>query len=103
MRYRKGYEHTSRKIKTVLHNKGMDGKLLTSNAIYGYKVYLQPKYFVAHENLAEHECDLIQGYYFAKPMPVEEFEMKVDEDGLMAYRKECNFLKCPIFCICYAK
>lgn len=31
--------------------------------------------------LAEHECDLIQGYYFAKPMPVEEFEMKVAEDA----------------------
>ena len=31
--------------------------------------------------LAEKECDLIQGYYFAKPMPVEEFEVKVDEDA----------------------
>ena len=28
---------TSRKIKSVLHAKGMDGKHLTSNAIYGYK------------------------------------------------------------------
>ena len=28
---------TSQKIKSVLHNKGMDGKHLTSNAIYGYK------------------------------------------------------------------
>lgn len=28
---------TSRKIKSVLYNKGMDGKHLTSNAIYGYK------------------------------------------------------------------
>jgi DNA invertase Pin-like site-specific DNA recombinase len=28
---------TSRKIKSVLHNKGMEGKHLTSNAIYGYK------------------------------------------------------------------
>ena len=28
---------TSRKIKSVLHNKGMDGKHMTSNAIYGYK------------------------------------------------------------------
>ena len=28
---------TSRKIKTVLRSKGMDGKHLTSNAIYGYK------------------------------------------------------------------
>lgn len=28
---------TSRKSKSVLHNKGMDGKHLTSNAIYGYK------------------------------------------------------------------
>ena len=28
---------TSRKIKSVLHTKGMDGKHLTSNAIYGYK------------------------------------------------------------------
>lgn len=26
------------------------------------------------ESLAEKNCDLIQGYYFAKPMPVEEFE-----------------------------
>ena len=31
--------------------------------------------------LAENECDLIQGYYFAKPMPVEEFEAKVAEDS----------------------
>ncbi|MBO5451517.1 MAG: EAL domain-containing protein [Lachnospiraceae bacterium] len=31
--------------------------------------------------LAENECDLIQGYYFAKPMPVEEFEVKVAEDA----------------------
>lgn len=28
---------TSRKIKSVLHAKGMDGKHLTSNAIYGYR------------------------------------------------------------------
>ena len=28
---------TSRKIKSVLHNKGMDGKHLAGNAIYGYK------------------------------------------------------------------
>ena len=28
---------TSRKIKSVLRNKGMEGKHLTSNAIYGYK------------------------------------------------------------------
>ena len=26
--------------------------------------------------LTQQECDLIQGYYFAKPMPVEEFEEK---------------------------
>ena len=32
--------------------------------------------------LAENECDLIQGYYFAKPMPVEEFEAKVEQDGI---------------------
>lgn len=31
--------------------------------------------------LAENECDLIQGYYFAKPMPVEKFEAKVVEDA----------------------
>ncbi len=24
--------------------------------------------------LTEQECDLIQGYYYAKPMPLEEFE-----------------------------
>ena len=28
------------------------------------------------EFLAEQECDLIQGYYFAKPMPINEFEEK---------------------------
>ena len=27
--------------------------------------------------LAEKNCDLIQGYYFAKPMPVKEFEHKM--------------------------
>ena len=26
--------------------------------------------------LAQQNCDLIQGYYFAKPMPLEEFEEK---------------------------
>lgn len=31
--------------------------------------------------LAENECDFIQGYYFAKPMPVEEFEVKVAQDA----------------------
>ena len=30
--------------------------------------------------LAEQECDLIQGYYFAKPMPIEEFEEKYKEN-----------------------
>ena len=28
------------------------------------------------EFLAAQECDLIQGYYYAKPMPIDEFEMK---------------------------
>lgn len=32
--------------------------------------------------LADNECDLIQGYYFAKPMPVDEFEVKMAEDGI---------------------
>ena len=26
-------------------------------------------------------CDMIQGYYFAKPMPVEEFEARVAADA----------------------
>ncbi|MDD6492820.1 MAG: EAL domain-containing protein, partial [Firmicutes bacterium] len=30
--------------------------------------------------LAENDCDLIQGYYFAKPMPVEEFEVKAAKE-----------------------
>ncbi len=30
--------------------------------------------------LAAQECDLIQGYYFAKPMPIEEFEKKYKEE-----------------------
>ena len=29
--------------------------------------------------LTEQECDLIQGYFFAKPMPVNEFEEKYKE------------------------
>jgi EAL domain-containing protein (putative c-di-GMP-specific phosphodiesterase class I) len=29
--------------------------------------------------LAEQECDLIQGYFFAKPMPISEFEEKYSE------------------------
>lgn len=31
--------------------------------------------------LAENDCDLIQGYYFAKPMPVEEFEVKASNEA----------------------
>lgn len=31
--------------------------------------------------LAGQGCDMIQGYYYAKPMPVEEFEKKVEEDA----------------------
>jgi EAL domain-containing protein (putative c-di-GMP-specific phosphodiesterase class I) len=30
--------------------------------------------------LAEQECDLIQGYFFAKPMPINEFEEKYKEN-----------------------
>ena len=28
--------------------------------------------------LAEQECDMIQGFYFAKPMPAEEYELRMD-------------------------
>lgn len=31
--------------------------------------------------LAENDCDLIQGYYFAKPMPLEEFEVKAAKEA----------------------
>lgn len=31
--------------------------------------------------LAEQGCDMIQGFYYAKPMPIEEFEQKVEEDA----------------------
>lgn len=32
------------------------------------------------DSLAEKNCDLIQGYYFAKPMPVEDFEKLAFEE-----------------------
>ena len=33
------------------------------------------------EFLAERGCDLIQGFYFAKPMPVVDYEQKMQEDA----------------------
>lgn len=33
------------------------------------------------EFLAKNGCDLIQGYYFAKPMPVGDYEKKMEEDA----------------------
>ncbi len=29
--------------------------------------------------LTEQECDLIQGYFYAKPMPIREFEEKYND------------------------
>jgi len=33
------------------------------------------------EFLTEQECDLIQGYFYAKPMPISEFEQKYNIDN----------------------
>ena len=33
------------------------------------------------DSLADKDCDLIQGYYFAKPMPINEFEAKAFSDS----------------------
>ncbi|MCD8168646.1 MAG: EAL domain-containing protein, partial [Clostridiales bacterium] len=33
------------------------------------------------ERLRENGCECVQGYYFAKPMPVEEFELLMVENG----------------------
>lgn len=33
------------------------------------------------EFLLEQECDMIQGFYFAKPMPVSEFEKQMEQNG----------------------
>lgn len=40
--------------------------------------------------LAENGCDLIQGFYFAKPMPVADYEMRMEEDSKKGEKKDVN-------------
>ena len=50
-----------------------EGLIAQGKSIVPISVNVSRAHFT-RENLAENECDLIQGYYFAKPMPAASFE-----------------------------
>lgn len=70
-------------IKKIGSNPKADGivsSIIEMAHFIGLKVVAEGVETKAHlDFLAEHECDYIQGYYFSKPVPEEEFEKLLDE------------------------
>lgn len=51
------------------------------------------------ERLREIDCDYVQGYYFVRPVPREEFETLLREEGAVVEREPCAKRLRPVFLI----
>lgn len=72
-----------RKIGTSQKADGIVCSIIDMAHIIGMKVVAEGVETKEHlDFLAEHECDYIQGYYFSKPLPQDEFEALLDKSGL---------------------